>query len=148
RSRCGLAGAIARLDYRFVKRWSRGTELARLSTETREVRIRLALTELGPTFIKFGQVLSTRRDLIGPTLAEELTKLQSEVPADSLAIARATIETELVRPIAECFATFEPAPLASASIAQVHRATLGNGRQVAVKVQRPDIARRIAGDIG
>jgi len=144
----GLAGALARLDYRFVKRWTRGTELARLSTETREVRIRLALTELGPTFIKFGQVLSTRRDLIGSTLAEELTKLQSEVPADSLAIARATIETELGRPIAECFATFEPAPLASASIAQVHRATLGNGHQVAVKVQRPDIARRIADDIG
>src|SRR5947208_3597319 len=78
----GLADSLARLDYRFVRRWSRGTELARLSSESREVRIRLALTELGTTFIKFGQVLSTRRDLIGIPLAEELTKLQSDVPAD------------------------------------------------------------------
>ena len=61
----GLADALARLDYRFVKRWTRETELARLSTESRDARIRLALTELGPTFIKFGQVLSTRRDLVG-----------------------------------------------------------------------------------
>ena len=70
----GLADALARLDYRFVQRWTRGTELDRLSTETREARIRLALTDLGTTFIKFGQVLSTRRDLVGPALGGELAQ--------------------------------------------------------------------------
>ena len=144
----GLADTLSRLDYRFVTRWTRGTELARLSHETREVRIRLAFTELGTTFIKFGQVLSTRRDLIGPALATELTKLQSEIPADSFDVTRGTIEKELGRPLAELFATFEPVPMASASIAQVHRATLTGGERVAVKVQHPDIARRIADDIG
>src|SRR6476659_2418486 len=94
----GLADALGRLDYRFVTRWTRGTELARLSNETREVRIRLALTELGTTFIKFGQVLSTRRDLIGSGLSTELTKLQSEIPADAFAVTRATVEKELGRP--------------------------------------------------
>src|SRR5580698_1703390 len=77
----GLADTIGRLDYRFVRRWTSGTELARLSVETREARIRLVLTELGTTFIKFGQVLSTRPDLVGPALGLELTKLQVEVPA-------------------------------------------------------------------
>ncbi|MBY0458726.1 MAG: AarF/ABC1/UbiB kinase family protein, partial [Gemmataceae bacterium] len=78
----GLADALARLDYRFVRRWTSGTELDRLAHEPREVRIRCVLTDLGTTFIKFGQVLSTRRDLIGPALSDELTKLQSRVPAD------------------------------------------------------------------
>lgn len=144
----GLADALARIDYRFVKRWTRDTELDRLSAETREVRIRLALTALGTTFIKFGQVLSTRRDLVGPALAAELVKLQTEVPADSFAVTRATVEIELGRPLAELFSSFEPAPLASASIAQVHRATLPDGQRVAVKVQHPDIARRITDDVG
>jgi len=144
----GLADALGRLDYRFVKRWTRGTELDRLAHETREVRIRLALTALGTTYIKFGQVLSTRRDLIGPVLAAELTKLQSEIPADSFEVTRATVEKELNRPLAELFATFDPVPVASASIAQVHRATLPEGRCVAVKVQHPDVSRRIADDIG
>jgi ubiquinone biosynthesis protein len=144
----GLADALARLDYRFVKRWTRDTELARLSTESREARIRLTLTELGPTFIKFGQVLSTRRDLVGASLSAELTRLQTDVPADALAVTRAAIEKELGRPLGELFATFESAPMASASIAQVHLATLPDGRRVAVKVQHPDIVRRITDDIG
>jgi ubiquinone biosynthesis protein len=143
----GLADALARIDYRFVKRWTRGTELDRLSGETREARIRLVLTELGTTFIKFGQVLSTRRDLVGPALAAELAKLQTEVPADAFAVTRATVEGELGRPLAELFASFEPVPMASASIGQVHRATLPGGRRVAVKVQHPDIGRRIADDV-
>lgn len=143
----GFADVLARLDYRFVNRWTKGTEIARLSTETFETRVRLALTALGTTFIKFGQVLSTRRDLVGPVLAAELAKLQTEVPADSPAVTRATIETELGRPIAELFASFESAPMASASIGQVHRAVLADGRRVAVKVQHPDIGRRIADDI-
>jgi ubiquinone biosynthesis protein len=143
----GLADTVARLDYRFVKRWTRGTELARLSTETREARIRLALTELGTTFIKFGQVLSTRQDVIGPILGSELAKLQSDVPADEFAITQATIEAELGHPLMELFAEFIPIPLASGSIGQVHSATLRNGPRVAVKVQHPDIIRRIADDL-
>src|SRR5262245_53452102 len=79
----GLADALARLDYRFVRRWTRDTELARISAESFEARVRLVLTDLGTTFIKFGQVLSTRRDLIGPVLGDELTHLQSRVPADA-----------------------------------------------------------------
>jgi ubiquinone biosynthesis protein len=143
----GLADALARLDYRFVRRWTKGTELARLSVETREARIRLVLTELGTTFIKFGQVLSTRRDLVGPAQAAELAKLQTEVPADPFPVTRSTVEAELGRPLAELFAAFEPVPMASASIGQVHRATLPDGRRVAVKVQHPDIGRRIADDL-
>lgn len=143
----GLGDILTRLDYRFVKRWTRDTEVDRLSKETREVRIRLALTELGTTFIKFGQVLSTRRDLIGPTLGMELEKLQMEVPADPFAVTRTTLETELGKPLAELFTEFSPAPMASASIGQVHRATLPGGRHVAVKVQHPGIGRRIADDL-
>ena len=143
----GLADTMARLDYRFVNRWTSGTELARLSTETREARIRLVLTELGTTFIKFGQVLSTRQDLIGPGLANELAKLQANVPGDAFPITRATVEAELGRPLEELFAEFAPIPLASASIGQVHQATLLDGRKVAVKVQHPDIGKRVADDL-
>lgn len=143
----GLADALARLDYRFVRRWTAGTELDRLSTRPREVRIRLALTELGTTFIKFGQVLSTRRDLIGPALGDELAQLQSHVPADPFAVTRATVEAELGKPLEELFKGFEPEPVASASIGQVHRATLPDGRRVAVKVQHPDISRKVADDL-
>ncbi len=143
----GLADALARLDYRFVRRLASGTRLGRLSAGTREARTRLALTELGTTFIKLGQVLSTRRDLIGPALAGELAQLQSRVPAAPFAVTRATVEAELGRPLEVAFQTFEPEPLASASIGQVHRATLHDGRKVAVKVQHPDIARRVADDL-
>lgn len=143
----GLGDILTRIDNRFVKRWTRDTAVARLSDETREVRIRLAFTELGTTFIKFGQVLSTRRDLIGPALGTELEKLQTKVPADPIAVTRATLEAELGRPLAELFASFEPEPMASASIGQVHRATLPDGRRVAVKVQHPGISRQIEHDI-
>jgi ubiquinone biosynthesis protein len=143
----GLADALGRLDYRFVKRWTRGTAIDQLSTETREVRIRLVLTELGTTFIKFGQVLSTRRDLIGPALAAELTKLQTRVPATPFPVIRTTLEKELGKPLGELFASFEAEPIASASIGQVHRAVLHDGRQVAVKVQHPDISKRVADDL-
>src|SRR5687767_13061857 len=88
----GLADWLARLDYGFVRRWTGGTELARLSALSHEARIRLVLTELGTTFIKFGQVLSTRRDVAGPALADELSLLQSNVPADPFPVAKATVE--------------------------------------------------------
>jgi ubiquinone biosynthesis protein len=143
----GLADWLARLDYTSVRRWTRGTELARLSAETHEARIRLVLTELGTTFIKFGQVLSTRRDLIGPVLAEELSRLQSQVPADPFPVTKQTIEDELRRPLVEVFPHFETEPLASASIGQVHLATLHDGRKVVVKVQHPGIQRRVANDL-
>ena len=143
----GLAGGLARLDSRFVRRIARGTEIARLSEFTPEARVRLVLTELGTTFIKFGQVLSTRRDLIGPELGDELAKLQASVPADDYDTTKATIEEELGRPLVEVFPEFEKEPLASASIGQVHRATLHDGRRVVVKVQHPGIGRRVANDL-
>jgi ubiquinone biosynthesis protein len=143
----GLADGLARLDYRFVRRIARGTEIARLSAFTPEARIRLVLTELGTTFIKFGQVLSTRRDIIGPALGDELAQLQAHVPGDPYPVTRATIEEELGRPLVEVFPEFEHEPLASASIGQVHLATLHDGRKVVVKVQHPGIARRVANDV-
>jgi ubiquinone biosynthesis protein len=143
----GLAGWLARLDPTSVRRWAARTEVGRLSEASHEARIRLALTDLGTTFIKFGQVLSTRPDLVGPRLAGELSELQGNVPADRYEITRQTVENELKRPVAELFASFEPTPLASASIGQVHRATLHDGRAVVVKVQHPGIARRVADDL-
>jgi ubiquinone biosynthesis protein len=143
----GLADALARLDSHFVRRITANTSLGRLSEGSREHRIRLAILELGTTFIKFGQVLSTRRDLIGPALGDELAELQANVPADPFEVTRLTVETELGRPLEEVFKTFSPEPIASASVGQVHVATLPDGRKVAVKVQHPDIARRIADDL-
>lgn len=143
----GLADTIARLDSRFVRRVTAFTGLAKLSEGSRETRIRLVLTELGTTFIKFGQVLSTRRDLIGPALGDELAQLQSHVPADPFAATRATVEAELGQPLEKLFKHFEPEPVASASIGQVHRAILPDGRKVAVKVQHPDIIHRIEDDL-
>ncbi|MFO0797957.1 MAG: AarF/ABC1/UbiB kinase family protein [Gemmataceae bacterium] len=143
----GLADALVRLDPGFVRRWAARTEIVRLSQLTFEARVRLALTELGTTFIKFGQVLSTRRDVVGSALADELSELQGNVPADPFEATRETIEQELGRPVPEVFPQFEPVPLASASIGQVHRATLHDGRQVVVKVQHPGIVRRIENDL-
>src|SRR5580765_7691853 len=103
------------------------------------VRVRMALTDLGTTFIKLGQVLSSRPDLVGPELAHELSHLQSGTPADPPDVAVATIEKELGRPIDECFQDFEREAMASASIGQVHRARLRSGAMVVVKVQHPGI---------
>ncbi|RPE74694.1 ubiquinone biosynthesis regulatory protein kinase UbiB [Vulcaniibacterium tengchongense] len=118
----------------------------------RGARLRLALQELGPIFVKFGQILSTRRDLVPPDIAEELALLQDRVAPFAGETARAIVEAALGRPIAEAFAGFDTEPLASASIAQVHAATLppdanGASREVVVKVLRPGIERQIAGDI-
>jgi ubiquinone biosynthesis protein len=100
-------------------------------------RLRLALEELGPIFVKFGQALSTRRDLLPVDIADELAKLQDQVPPFPGAIAIAMIEKTFGRPLAEIFGSFESAPLAAASIAQVHAASLKNGDEVVVKVLRP-----------
>jgi ubiquinone biosynthesis protein len=104
---------------------------------TRGARLRLALEELGPIFVKFGQALSTRRDLLPVDIADELAKLQDRVPPFPGAIAVAMIEKTFAQPLAEIFGSFEPSPLAAASIAQVHAATLRNGDEVVVKVLRP-----------
>lgn len=110
-------------------------------------RLRCALENLGPIFIKFGQVLSTRRDLLPDDISEELAKLQDQVPPFASDVAVAAIESALGKPIAELFAAFDHQPLASASIAQVHTATLHNNIDVVVKVVRPGIERTIAADI-
>ena len=101
---------------------------------SRGERIRRALEDLGPIFVKFGQVLSTRRDLLPLDIADELAKLQDRVPPFPGAEARARVETVFGQPIAKLFKEFDETPLASASIAQVHAAKLEDGREVVVKV--------------
>lgn len=146
-SKYSLADWMSRLDFDFVRSlFQRGDGLA-LTRLSHETRIRLALTELGPTFIKLGQMLSTRPDLVGPALAQELSLLQTAAPADPPAVVHATIEAELKRPVAELFAEFDDQPLASASIGQVHRATLKDGQRVVVKVQHQGIEARIKNDL-
>lgn len=110
-------------------------------------RLRLALEELGPTFIKFGQILSSRRDLITDDYFIELTKLQSGVPPFPAKEAREIIEKELGHPMRALFTDFHDKPIGSASIAQVHLATLNEGTRVAIKVQRPDIEKTISLDV-
>ncbi len=113
----------------------------------RGARLRLALTELGPIFVKAGQVLSTRRDLVPADIANELALLQDQVPPFPGVEARAIVERELKAPIGRLYAHFNEAPLASASIAQVHAAELPDGRAVVVKVLRPGIDAKIARDV-
>ena len=125
---------------------------ARIAAQSRGARLRLALQELGPIFVKFGQILSTRRDLVPPDVAEELTLLQDRVAPFDGEAARAIVEQALARPVATAFASFDTTPLASASIAQVHAATLParDGlppREVVVKVLRPAVELQIAQDI-
>lgn len=110
-------------------------------------RLRLALEELGPIFIKFGQMLSTRRDLLSDDLAIELRKLQDQVPPFSGTYAQQLIEQSLNSPVEELFAEFNAEPMASASVAQVHEALLHNGEEVVIKVIRPGIDRTIKKDV-
>ncbi|WP_119155407.1 ubiquinone biosynthesis regulatory protein kinase UbiB [Caldimonas tepidiphila] len=112
------------------------------------VRLREALERLGPIFVKFGQVLSTRRDLLPPDIADELTRLQDRVPPFPAEQALRLVERAYGRPVDRVFARFEREPVASASIAQVHFATLYDGREVAVKVLRPGMLKVIDEDLG
>ena len=111
-------------------------------------RLRLALEELGPVFVKFGQILSTRRDLLPDDMAESLKQLQDRVPPFPSEQARGIIEKSLGAPVSELFAEFSPDPMASASVAQVHAATLPNDQKVVVKVLRPGIEKVIRQDLG
>jgi ubiquinone biosynthesis protein len=133
-----------------ILRWARlfvTRAPAEIAARPRGARLVLALTELGPIFVKFGQILSTRRDLLPADIADHLTALQDEVQAFPGSQARATVERALGAAIDVHFAGFDEQPLASASIAQVHAATLADGREVVVKVLRPDIRQRIQGDV-
>jgi ubiquinone biosynthesis protein len=113
----------------------------------RGVRIRQALEDLGPIFVKFGQTLSTRRDLLPDDIAEELVKLQDQVPPFPGADAIRSVEKALGQPVSELFAEFDAQPLASASVAQVHAARLHDGSEVIVKVLRPEVDRQIQDDV-
>ncbi|AFT68094.1 MULTISPECIES: ubiquinone biosynthesis regulatory protein kinase UbiB [Cycloclasticus] len=115
---------------------------------SRGERLRKALEDLGPIFVKFGQILSTRQDLLPPDIGEELSRLQDNVPPFADDLARQIIESSLEVPIEEVFSTFSPSPLASASVAQVHTATLHTGEDVVVKVLRPGIEKIINSDVG
>ncbi|MCD6705644.1 MAG: ubiquinone biosynthesis regulatory protein kinase UbiB [Thiobacillus sp.] len=129
-------------------RWLvRATLFWRPLTEPRGMRLRHALEALGPIFVKFGQMLSTRRDLVPLDIADELALLQDRVPPFPSAEAVATLEKLYRKPLAEVFAEFDPTPVASASVAQVHFARLHDGIAVAVKVLRPGIAPVIAHDV-
>jgi ubiquinone biosynthesis protein len=110
-------------------------------------RIRLALEELGPLFVKFGQAVSVRRDLLPAEIADELALLQDRVPPFPSDVALEAIERSLGAKVGDCFATFDHEPLAAASIAQVHTATLQDGTRVVVKVLRPNIRKQIQADI-
>ncbi|MCE5329459.1 AarF/ABC1/UbiB kinase family protein [bacterium] len=110
-------------------------------------RVRLSLEELGPTFIKFGQVLSTRPDFLPPVFIRELEKLQDEVPPFDSFQAKEIIEKELGEPVEKLFKEFEEIPVAAASLSQVHKAILPNNEIVAVKIQRPDIKEVIELDL-
>ncbi len=110
-------------------------------------RLRRALVALGPTFVKLGQILSTRPDLLPPSFINELSTLQDTVPPFPAAQAIAVIEAELGRPLATIFREFCHEPLAAASLGQVHAAVLHDGAQVVVKIQRPDIQQTVATDL-
>ena len=116
-------------------------------SQPKAVRLRLACEQLGPTFVKFGQALSVRSDVLPPEVTAELARLQDRVPPLAPGEADAVIEAELGRPVTALFRSFDTAPLAAASIAQVHRAVLPTGDAVVVKVRRPGIGPLIASDL-
>jgi ubiquinone biosynthesis protein len=123
--------------FRFLVYLSPWTWFQRSRGVTRGERLRLALEELGPIFVKFGQALSTRRDLLPADIADELAKLQDRVPPFDGAVAVRIVEAAFALPIGDIFGRFEAEPLAAASIAQVHVAALEDGREVVVKILRP-----------
>jgi ubiquinone biosynthesis protein len=139
--------ALSSFRQRWVRFIGRVAMIGRRFDAPRGVRLRQALERLGPIFVKFGQVLSTRRDLLPRDVADELALLQDRVPPFPGDVAVALVERAFRRPLAAIFERFDPVPVASASIAQVHFATLLDGREVAVKVLRPGMLPAIEGDL-
>ncbi len=129
------------------RKWLPRRARPHLSHATRPERVRLMFEELGPTFIKFGQMLSTRVEIIPPGYIRELSRLQDSVPPFPAEQARSMLEAELGRPVESVFRRFDAEPVAAASIAQVHRAVLSSGEHVAVKIQRPGIRAVIGRDV-
>lgn len=143
----GLADLFGSLDYPWLNDRLRSADGQALAGVTTAARVRMAMTELGTTFIKLGQMLSTRADLIGPEMTAELSELQSNVPAESTESARAIIEKDLGATLEELFAGFDETPIAAASIAQVYGAVLPSGERVVVKVRRNGIESRVITDL-
>ncbi len=145
--RYGLADWLSRLQLNFIRDWIKDDAGIPLASYTRESRIRMAIIELGPTFIKLGQVLSLRPDLVGSALATELQQLQTQVRADPIESVRETIAAELGESVESAFLSFEETAVASASIAQVHRAELHDGTRVVVKIQHYNIQNKVREDM-
>lgn len=146
----GFGAVLAQmgLSDRFnIPRWWRRRRDIPGDEMTNPRRLRRALEDLGPTFIKFGQILSTRSDIMPPEYLEELSYLQDEVPPVSWEEAREVVETELGVPIEDLFTHVDPVPIASASLAQVHVARLAGGEEVVVKIQRPNIEKTVNLDL-
>lgn len=149
--RHGLGDAVRRLGWAdlldkagHVVRWDHAADLARLEPP---VQVRLAMEELGPTFVKLGQILAGRADLLGPEWTAEFARLHSHVPAVPFEALRAQLSADLGGDPMDVFAWFDVAPMAAASIAQVHRARLQDGSEVIVKVRRPGISQVVEADL-
>ena len=145
--RYGLADWLSNLRVDFIRDWLKDNQGVPLASYSREARVRMALTDLGPTFIKLGQVLSLRPDLVGSEQAAELQQLQSQVPADPFDQIKSIVETELKQPINDAFSEFSEQSIASASIGQVHAAKLIDGTPVVVKVQHVNIQAKVNEDL-
>jgi ubiquinone biosynthesis protein len=143
----GLGNLIGEKTPDFIQRRFLSAEGIAVRDYPFEVRVRMALTELGTTFIKVGQMMSQRPDLVGPDMAAQLESLQADTPPDSPALVRATIEAELGQPPDAIFAAFNQLALASASVGQVHLAELKDGSQVVVKVQHAGIEPKVKSDL-
>jgi ubiquinone biosynthesis protein len=143
----GLATWLADVEWEPIHKALRSQGGESLSQLPFPARFRLALTDLGTTFVKLGQMLSTRPDLVGPEMAAELSKLQSSTPSDPPEVAINILQAELGRTVDECYKQFDGVAAASASIGQVHDAHLKNGRRVVVKIQHPGIEGTIRRDL-
>jgi ubiquinone biosynthesis protein len=147
----GFGDVLQQLRLNRYMRWGRRVILREQNVpehkETRARRFRKALEELGPTFVKFGQVLSTRPDLIPPSVIQELSLLQENVPPFPSDQVFRALEAEFGRPARDLFAEFDPVPVAAGSLAQVHKAKSHDGRELAVKVRRPDAVREVERDL-